>query len=153
MPTMAKEIMIAIERMKKEMIDGLYLGFHKIDLENASYVIAKMHGFVLTDCGIEPKVKSHPNVMHHPILVPYHLLADCVPTRVKDTIDFLEEFPELSDKPIFDHFRVLVPGVRCLSSTKSQILDTNKKLIKEKEIVPILLGECDGRHYFICYWM
>ena len=57
----------------------------------------------------------------------------------------LEAFPELGGKPVFDHFLVVVPGL-------DGDMAHEKELISEGRIIPVLLGERDGKCYFISYW-
>jgi len=160
MPSMVTEIENSVDRMKTAAKQNMYLGFHKVCLEDAGYVIAKMHGFELISSDIDgynikPKLKSldEDRLFYRPRLLPYYMVQDVATQGVKDTIDYLEAFPELSGKPAFDHFRVLVPEVATVGSSDEEIIKTNIDLIEKQEIIPLLLGECEGTHYFVCYWM
>jgi hypothetical protein len=68
--------------------------------------------------------------------------------------DFLEAFPECGSKPIFDQFRVVVPSFTRVSPDKrGSYNDTaDKKILKDKSAISVIVGERDGTHYFIGYW-
>jgi len=99
------------------------------------------------------------------------------PKRVKAIIEELESFVDANNKAIFDHYAVVVPSIRWPEHNRCEdgsngisimdrhgtirefdnYVDANKEidttLIKKKIVTPILLGEKDGRCYFICYWI
>jgi hypothetical protein len=108
---------------------------------------------------------------YEPRVYPYHEFIDIASDETKSIIFHLENFPEVDNKPIFDHFAVIVPGVefplRNSQSfsflNKSGILNEFKtreealknldlNLIKNKDICPIIIGEKDGKCYFISYF-
>ena len=94
-----------------------------------------------------------------------------LPPRMKELVEFLESFPEASGHPLFDHYRVLVPGldypninqakpayrkasgeaVEFMNAEAAQY-DFDRYLVENGHVPAILLGERDGDHYFISYW-
>lgn len=100
-----------------------------------------------------------------------------IPKKVKSIIEELERFKDVNEKAIFDHYAIVVPSVKFpddrMSATNEDLIsimdrhgevkqfdnyqdadkevDTN--LIRKKLVTPVLLGEKDGRCYFICYWV
>lgn len=115
--------------------------------------------------------KSQPPFQYEPRVYPIHEFSDIATINVRKTISLLEKFPDAGDKPIFDHFGMIVPGV-AFPSVKDNMysfLDergivhsyNNKEdavkaldtiLIKGEYFHPIIVGERDGKCYFICYW-
>ena len=72
-------------------------------------------------------------------------------------IDHLESFPDAAGKPIFDHYLILTPSFARVNidkrgNTSVKATPNYWDLIKNNECVPILLGECNGKCYFICYY-
>ena len=92
------------------------------------------------------------NIQHiiQPILHPVHNLNPS--DEMKELLSLLDNFPDADNKCIFDNYFVLVPAV------KSDIFEHNakyafdNKLIKEKRVFPILLGQKEGKCYFISFW-
>lgn len=95
--------------------------------------------------------------------------------KIRDLVESLESFEDVNGKAIFDHYVVVVPGLeisefdgsadtpiyRLLDRETGQTKDFNNRheayktldttLIEEQAVTPILLGESDGKCYFICY--
>jgi hypothetical protein len=112
--------------------------------------------------------KSMPDFTYSPMTYPIGKLE--VPEALGKIVAHLEAFPEADGKPIFDQFVVVVPGVNphwgypaCYffdkSGKKRQFADgmdlkiaLDTMLIKEKYIIPAVLGEKDGKCYFIGFW-
>lgn len=105
-----------------------------------------------------------------PLAIPLHDVEK-IPDSMKKVINHLEEFPEAEYKPIFDHYLIISPGPKYprINESSCDIFDkTGKKnnfsdpisakkfldntLINEGYLTPILLGEKDGKCYFICFW-
>ena len=92
-----------------------------------------------------------------PVVLPLHEVAE-KPEKIVEVINRLESFPEAANKPIFDHYIVLVPAFAVVDlgrhgEIKSQDTPDYWQLIKKGECVPLLIGEKDGKCYFICYFM
>lgn len=104
--------------------------------------------------------------IYNPKVYPFHQLRDIAPDSVLQTVGKLESFPEANYKPIFDHYGVIVPSFIYNFDSfydKSGLLlkydtiescnrDLDRALIKTKSIYPIVVGEKDGKAYFVCYW-
>lgn len=109
--------------------------------------------------------------LFEPRVYPLHEFQDIATNQIKSSIAILENFPDAGNKPIFDHFGIIVPGVNfpkknqslyCISDQKGfvqnfkiredalKILD--KILVKEGYLDAILIGEKDGKCYFISYF-
>jgi len=118
------------------------------------------------------KFKYAENYDYEPKAYPYHEVAYLASKSIIDTIEELETFPEANHKSIFDHYIVLVPSIYFPSisdkgiftflnpqgfkeSSKDRI-EANRMLdmffILKKIVSPILLGEKDGKCYYICEW-
>jgi len=109
---------------------------------------------------------------YEPRIYPLHELIDLASDEVKKTINLLEAFPDCNNKPIFDHFGVIVPSVNfptCSSNNMFSIRDENGIiqsyslryeaiksldliLIKGKYFSPIIVGEREGKCYFLSYF-
>jgi hypothetical protein len=118
-------------------------------------------------------VEGLSRIEYYPRAYPYHRLASLAPAAVARVVERLEAFPALGGKPAFDHYRVIVPGLFYPSYFQrppyhfvdpsgvrlefdsmweaQQALDA--AMIETKTITPVLVGERDGDHYFICYWL
>lgn len=139
--------------------------FQGYDFENTEYD----YGFLSNGVGL-PKTVSDFDYM--PMVYPTYCLEPSA--QMKEVIDCLEHFPEASGKPIFDHYLVVVPSVhfprkpatagqfvlidsvgkkKYFTDSFSARVELDTILIREKFIVPTLLGEKDGKCYFICFWM
>ena len=108
---------------------------------------------------------------YEPRVYPLHELNSIVPENVKKTISLLEAFPDSGNKPIFDHFGVIVPSINFPVKSEAgysfldskgivHVLQTREEaaklfdinLIKNDYICPIIIGEKDNKCYFICYF-
>ena len=111
-----------------------------------------------------------------PHAYPAHLLMDLASDSSKKILEHVDNFPHLGNKPLFDHYIVVVPGVRIPIDSKngdgvdlfsfvskngeaksfSDSFDLQKELdielIRYKYISPVLLGEREGKCYFLCYF-
>lgn len=108
--------------------------------------------------------RQRKNYTYSPMVCPLHTLN--VSKRIQEIVDYLDNFPEANHKPIFDHFAAVVPGIDFVGTKfydhlgkphsygnfaeVRTALDTI--LIQEKYIVPAILGERDGKFYFVCFW-
>lgn len=108
---------------------------------------------------------------YEPRVYPYHEFAHIASDETKSIICHLENFPDVGDKPIFDHFGVIVPGVefpirksesftfldrsglvRTFSGRESALKELDTILIQGKDIYPAIIGEKDGKCYFVSYF-
>lgn len=194
---MADEIQKSIAELEAASSESQYYGFNKISLSVATAVLAKQSGFTYIErpnhldgdtIVADPDDftyrffakkdnlidDSHVSVLEClPRIYAYHELEPHASLEVLKLIDHLEGFPDAEGFSIFDHYRVLVPGLnypntfgtsyecsirladgslfRSTSLQKIQMrLDI--ELLQEKQIVAALLGERDGEFYFISYF-
>lgn len=124
-----------------------------------------MRGQKMSEMAMPKAVPAH-SVAYPLVAVPFPIS----PTA-KERIDLLESFPEAGGRPIFDHFWVVVPTMRgtpahlftyansycyvdgdkivvCSDST-SQVDRLVSHLAESGRVVPFLLGEVDGKCYFL----
>lgn len=189
--SLASEIAKSIEAFKENM-EQTYYGFNRITMTNAAVILAKSMGYKYNpSCNLTAgnyTMSTDPQVVversffkdyyfdissvvetvytYEPKVYPYHELKSVASDEVIRTIKTLESFPEANNKPIFDHFGVIVPSI-CYRGTMfkgvSGILqdhannelccrELDKVLIKNKYFYPIIIGEKDGKCFFICYW-
>ncbi len=91
---------------------------------------------------------------------------------VVKTVQTLESFPDADGKPIFDHFGVIVPGVSFPSPAKADsysfiddkglcrtfvlrdnaVKELDAILVRDRHFYPIVIGERDGKCYFISFF-
>jgi hypothetical protein len=155
----------------KKTIDGFdkafddsHLGFHRITLTNAAVILANIHGCTfyrgeiifptaLVSKGSRQK-KYRKSYYYSPRAYPYHELLQLSSPRIKKIINHLEHLPEKKGKPVFDHYIVVVPGMKLHGeyAKKQNSMATDVEMIMEDLIFPILVGERDGKCYFISYW-
>lgn len=110
-----------------------------------------------------------PPLAYEPRVYPLHQFMDIAPPDVVNMIQTLEAFPDAGGKPIFDHFGVIVPGVALPDPSAISFLDESgqvkifgcrdeamreldRTLTKGGYFHPIVVGERDGKCYFICYF-
>lgn len=184
---MAKEIAKNISDIQQEMLHQTYFGFNKIKLQFAAMALAKMSGyervlidnqnvicldiancrfdFLVKDRGIGQIAGFNPKAYTHQELYKF------LPDSIKKLIDHLENFPEIGNRPLFDHYRIVVPSPdNTFFPRDSSFLfkDQNGNflnfqnyneaqmaldimLIEQKVLLSALVGERDGEYYFISY--
>jgi hypothetical protein len=106
-------------------------------------------------------VKGNP-VLYEPRLYPIHEVEETLSHRTRTLIDLMEAFPEAGGCPIFDHYWCLVPSLFVLNipvgygDWAKNIADLttcfDKAILKVNAVPSVLLGEKDGKSYFIDYW-
>lgn len=109
---------------------------------------------------------------YEPRVYPLHEFSSIAPEEVKNTVALLEAFPDANGKPIFDHFCLIVPGVafpaaveslayafldekgtlQTFPSREEAVKALDMTLIKGNYLHAIMVGEKDGRCYFISYF-
>lgn len=189
--SLASEIAKSIGVFRENM-EQTYYGFNRITMTNAAIILAKCLGYTYSpayqlhagehimrmDAQIKvPRIFFKNYFFDHsldlntvydyePKVYPFHEVVDIAPEQVMQTIKLLESFPEANDKPIFDHFGVIVPSISYknhIFKNESGLLqdcgsqeecskELDKVFIKNKYIYPIIIGEKDGKCFFICYW-
>ena len=103
---------------------------------------------------------------YEPKVYPFFELKNIASNKTLETIDYLEKFPEANGKPIFDHYGVIVPSIQYklnyISNGEGIIQNfsepsdagraLDKILIEKKIIHPVIIGERDGKCFFVCHW-
>lgn len=195
MESLALEIEASLASCENTTND--YYGFQRTTVTMAALSLAKLHGYYLdmSSGNATIKVPSHfynfegttiltyiqygkehiglpkkiDDYDYMPLAIPLHEME--ISSKMKQVVNYLENFPEADGKPIFDHFLVISPGPtypRKITETYTVCEKSGKKnifsdlmsaktflehtLIKEGYLTPVLLGEKDGRCYFICFW-
>ena len=116
-------------------------------------------------------LKSDFTHQYAPSIYPIHeILKHSSSLQVMKLVEFLDEYPGCNYKPLFDHYFAIVPSVEVIrDGTKYGFCDSEGKqrsfsdkeeaqtaldmyLLSRKLIQPIVLGEVDGKCYFICHW-
>lgn len=113
-----------------------YFGFKKINL----YLV----GLIL----LKQMIKIFINKTQEEICVtayPFHEVEKFAGDQTKEIIDYLDNFPDIGYRSLFDHFRVVV------CSPKTNIFDFD--LMQKKQTISVLLGDRDGEHFFISYFL
>ena len=187
--SLAAEIAKTIEAFKENM-EQSYYGFNRITMTHAAIILAKSLGFSYSavhgkwsirvdrrffgDYNFETTLSNgslalfdpYDNFVYQPRAYPFHLLQDIAPEGVKNTIAMLESFPEANNRPIFDHYGVIVPSIAYgrdglydesgfflkFNNVEMATKALDKILIKGEYFYPVVVGEKDSKCYFICYW-
>jgi hypothetical protein len=173
-----------------------YFGFNRIPMTHAAVILAKIHGFEIKQSGYRSTYnilipreffKDHADfcVEEESRDIDYswfnyeprsYTIAElkeknCISDDMQKIVNYLESFPAANGKPIFDHYRILVPGIaypkgdwirasyvnedgRKVSANSVRIkTEVDMMFIKMGLYCPILLGEKDEHCYFISYWV
>lgn len=118
---------------------------------------------VFTEKPVEP-------LLYEPRVYPLYEFQDVMPEGVSRTIGLLEEFPDAHGKPIFDHFGIIVPGVNFprvepweftddagilqrFQTREDALKALDKILVKGRYFYPIIVGEKDGKCYFVSFFV
>ena len=113
--------------------------------------------------GIEHWSLSPQPIAYKAVVSPIHCLSFPSEEMVK-VVDHLDHYPGFGGRALFDHLLVVWPQAdltarfRLCERQDSRVWDAFQgeaydSLLKERKLIPVLLGERDGRCYFICYWM
>lgn len=187
--SLAEEINKNIEQFRQEM-DQPYYGFNRITLMNAAIILAKSLGYYyqtqhflsfqeeisdrvlvkrefFTSCNFTT-LDLRDLFVYEPRVYPLHDFWDIAPKSLPKTIKTFENFPELGEKPLFDYYGILVPGIafphhepifvnqqgliQSYSSMEEATKEFDKMLVKNGFLLPIIVGERDRKCYFICYF-
>jgi hypothetical protein len=131
----------------QESMEDVYQGFHRISIKNAAIILAKVNRFNLIKKQM-PNIVDKQNYLiylnnsiYSPKIYPLFEFESIYTERVHNLLG------ELENPSFFDYYMVMVPSVD--SMTKENDMDS----IKEKNIIPIVIGEKDGKCYFISYWI
>lgn len=188
-----------IENFENQIQDN-YFGFNRIPMTHAAVILAKVHGYQIKNSSYRNRYSiliprnyfNLPNFKHDFVVqdiraqdadyswfnyeprsytVKEMMDHKVVSSEMKEILDYLENLPEVGGRPIFDHYRVLVPGIsypkgdwsrgsyvnrqgRKITGNVAQIkIELDMMFIKDGLFCPILLGEKDEHCYFISYWV
>jgi len=172
----------AVLKVLESSEDDQHYGFIQVSMGTAALILAKMHGWELveSDCWMLQKsvVDFYPFQVDKVGRVNYQPTAysidgsGIIPPAAKKIMALCEAWPG-HGKPIFDYYHVFIPGVHYplfnesdgyykVRSVEGQELDflsyeeasnfLDLSLVQAKSVVPALLGEKDGKTYFICMW-
>lgn len=144
-----KEILNNINEFKEEF-EKDYYGFRYITVSKSACILAKMHG--ITYSASPFRLMSNEggrSYSYWPRIYPFHEFKRhmhfLMPSSIVKLVEHLESFPSANNKPIFDHFLVVVPSLENLKP------DQDIQNIQCHSSCPVLLGEADGKCYFICH--
>jgi hypothetical protein len=152
--TLFKEIQKSIDEFEDNFKQSYY-GFHRLKMTDAAIILAKMHGFELAMAGDNYEIVAKAELFddikdpaakvcaYTPVAYPSHAII--LPEPMQKMIAFLEAFPEAGGKPIFDHYIFVVPNIH-------PFLPQPEKRAMDGIFLPILMGEKDGKCFFICHW-
>lgn len=116
-------------------------------------------------------------VSYTPRMYPFALVEDLASDDVRTAVKKLDSMPEVNGRPIFDHIIAVVPGINQPNVAKWHIykrlefrlpdgsvkqfngdkaifesqVGLDAALIKSGHLNPIILGERNGKCYFICF--
>lgn len=110
----------------QESFGDVHYGFHRITMTLVALILGKIHNCPISSTYV-------------PVACPAHDLV--LPDRIKNIINLLEKFPEAGGNPIFDYYIVVFPSANSPANLSEFIVN--------KTIFPVLLGEKDGKCYFI----
>jgi hypothetical protein len=107
-------------------------------------------------------VYSPNSFVYKPRVYPYHELQGIAPPQVMALVGHLEDCEYLKGAA-FDHYMVLIPSIEYCKETIDMAKENNQdieditkhldiSLVKGEYLVPVLLGERDGKCYFLSYW-
>ncbi len=196
---MALSISKSISEKQLKLKNDQYYGFNKISLTHAAVILAKMsnfqidmeasgylvHSTIFATPDIFPNFSFYDDLPtfdrsylskkleYYPRIYNLQELIDLASDEIKSMIDFLDAFPELGGKALFDSYRVLVPGInypnhnqdapyrfkspdgiiQVFDSISSGQLTLDHTIVKQKSAIAIVLGELDGDFYFLGYFI
>lgn len=150
----------------EDLYHDSYLGFNRITMSTAAIIMARMHKFDFFKFGDNYTITINNNLLkinlekpksaycYKPKAYPCHELKSIISERTAKLIEHLENNPDLNGQATFDHFIVMVPTI---DYGFSQDLVADKffdlMLLKNESFTPILLGEKDGKCYFVSYFI
>lgn len=191
---LAKGIEVDIKNFESQ-IRETYFGFNRIPMTHAAVILAKVHGYDIKHTSYRStykiliprahfkdvnfavdNIRSDKDQSWYDYEPRSYTISElkenhCMSDDMQKFINHLEKFPEVGGRPIFDHFRILVPGIQYpdddwrrgayINEQGRKITGTCEKikaavdmmLIKKGVYCPTLLGEKDEHCYFLSYWI
>jgi hypothetical protein len=151
-----------------------YYGFYRLTITETAVVLAKLHGGQVGTGGtihigyppqqadadpLYAELRNLGAFAYKPWVVPFWAMNP-KPQNMLGLVDYLESLPEAGNRPVFDHYLVIMPGINSnraeLTVTPTDVRPSEsfyQHAIARKYFIPALLGERDGKTYFISYWM
>ena len=161
LPAMKAEVEQSIAAMKVRLATTQYRGFNRITSLEVAAILGKLHEYQYSGDGYGTRLKifadsslfnlesvDSPIYEYTPMTYTFKEMEDTASQQAKDLVDFLENFPPLGGKAVFDHYRVVMPSLFNGNNPK-----IDRYLLKSQQMVGVLLGERDGEQYFISYWI
>lgn len=178
--SMATEIEKSIAELENKVEQ--YYGFNKLHISDASIILAKMMGYECSPDVVQGHFAIHTTpdkvskveslkdapesaiIRYWPRICPFKMMLPVASKNMLKLIKFLDNFPQMGGRPLFDHYRVLVPGLRChhtydydsmasYDALERYQLKLEHEIIKSETGAGIILGEVDGDHYFVSYFI
>ena len=109
---MAQEIEKDIIKIKSQIDLSRYIGFNKISITYVAIVLAKMCGFDIEENTIDSSLflyEENKKILLNSQIYSIQEFRDHCPENILNLINYLENFPQLNNKPLFDHYRVVLP--------------------------------------------
>jgi hypothetical protein len=156
-----------------------YYDFNRIAISSVVVILAKLLGYTISvsDKIIISKViykefvdnvgkngflyfdGQKENLNYEPRIYPISYFPK-VPDRLVKIINYLDNFPQINFKPIFDNYLIVVadpcpesvPGTFSFENRKKYISEFDNTLLEKGLINPVILGEKDNKCYFLCFW-
>lgn len=168
---MYAEVQKSIDDFQSQIADSYY-GFNRVTLTGAALILARMMQYgIQSPSPLQANHKTFSlaatrclfkdydfggitnNVFDYsPTIYPFHMLESMVSPEVYQIVSSLECFSGIGGKPIFDYYAVIVPGVDLPNPFDMDTkINMDKTLISLGLMTPAVIGEVDGKCYFLCY--
>jgi hypothetical protein len=147
------------------------VGYQLHESRAMTYFYATPDSFSGYEFCVEMGELNEPEHMEYdPFFVPVHRLTKS--KEMKRLLKFLDKYPATGGRPLFDHLWVVVPGIRYpIRSANGEFsfrrpigdvatfdnfhranLEFHEILLDKGYIASVLVGERDGKMFFISYW-
>ena len=171
---MAEEAEKKIKEINYQERSSKYFGFNRISVIYAAIILAKMCGFNVDEKDMESSLflDKEKKIFLSSKIYNFSEISNQCSDKIIGLVKHLECFPQLNYKPLFDHYRVVLP---CLDFPRSdeklpvslqdktgrflEFFDLdeaqkqyNMNLVRDENLLGVLLGERDGEHFFISYF-
>lgn len=120
-----------------------YFGFNRLNMGDASIILAKQHGYDVSNFdGLRVFASPISKVPLKPS------------SKVRKILSKVEKFEKIGHLPLFDHLIVVYPygELEKKKGSSSGVKEDCSYLIKNETISPVILGSRSGKCYFVSYW-
>lgn len=183
---LANGVLESIKDYRAKMEDTCF-GFHRLPITLACLILAKMNGLEYAEESVgqwkitipEDKSIFTDKFYYAPRVYPFDKFKSMgwLSSKITATVEYLDNFPKIGWKPLFDHYLFVLPTVWNFPTvihnpfTSYAVVAINEKNAKsqsfnsirearshidsrmiESGVMPILLGERDGKCYYISEW-